>query len=783
MELEKLKIPELKQLLEKMNLPKSGNKSTLIQRIEANRKSTVEFKKRPIKVDPKLWVPTDHKNFLDFIQQEFSEYKLKPSETDKDICQSMPAIKELFDYQKFLTEYMRLHNTVGNERAQSKGLLVYHSLGSGKSITAINMAEACRISNNKVRRVLALIPATLHDEPWVKELTGPLGPETISSEKDLPKNGWHLLHYNNTTSFETQLYSFGKNPFDNTIVIIDEIHNFINTIPRSQDSLRWKLYKQMMESKNSKFIFISGTPIMNTPFEMVFIYNILRGYPLFPEKEEEFMNLFFQNGKMINKTMFMKRINGLTSYYSGIGENVFAKKRIHRAVLPMSEMQMNNMIKIQEFEEKMKLQDDKTPLGESKSDMESQMKTIKRATALNAKGTLRQALGIKSSPFTQTTNDDSRIFTFSRANANVSYPPDIVNKYGKKNIEFVLDPKHFKKAIQQLDFTTIKDFSPKFTTIIQLVKKSNGPVLIYSSFKEGYGINMLAECMKQYGFDEFGSTTLKDKYVLWTGDTKTQNKEGILKNFNSDANMNGKVIKAILITEAGREGINLRAVRQVHIVEPWWNLNRIKQVIGRAVRICSHAHLPKEDQVVDIYQYFVDYPKNMKTKLPAPDILVEKVALKKHKMEQELLLAIQNTAIDCRLNKTHNKTTSCVDYTSFSEKLFHPDIQQDQRDFEDIESFRRITFQGTTYIMIRNNVYENKTKEQLNTGDIPQLLGHADIDLQGNVNTIHFQQFHEYIPVVINGRKLLKRGKYIYSFLSSTDLEKGLQPIRLFEEN
>lgn len=785
MDLDKLKISELKQLLEKMNLPKSGNKNELVKRIKDNEQRNVEFKNIKTIVDVEKWVGTNNKEFLNFIENEFSMYKLKPTDENKDVCNSLPSIKELFDYQTFLTEYMRLHNKIGNEKAQSRGLLVYHGLGSGKTITAINMTEACRIyDGNKVRKVVALIPATLRDEPWIKELSDSLGPNTIVSERDLPKNGWHFFHYNNTTSFERQLKALGNNPFDNSVVLIDEIHNFINTLPRTKDSIRWNIYEQMMSAKNAKFIFISGTPIMNTPYELTFIYNILRGFVLFPEEEEEFMNLFFRDEKMINKKLFMRRINGLTSYYSGAGENVYAKKRIQRVNLQMSDIQIENMLKIQQFEEELQKKKDQTPLGESKSDLESQMKTIKRATALKVRGTLKSALAIKSSPMTQQIEDnDTRIFTFSRANANISYPKDLLIKYGKKNINAILDPKNYKKMVEELDFSNIKQYSPKFATVIQLIGKSNGPTLVYSSFKEGYGINMLSEFMKHFGYDEFGSNNNKPKFVLWTGDTKQSDKGKILKHFNSNQNIDGSIIKVIMITEAGKEGINLRAVRQVHILEPWWNLNRIKQVIGRAVRICSHSHLPKKDQIVDIYQYFVNYPNGMKTKIPAPDILVEMVAKKKNQMEQDILSVVKNTAIDCRLNKAHNKDTECVDYTGFSnEILFNKDIRKDIKDIEDNKSFRRIEFKNKKYIMVRNNVYENKTSEELRNGIKPQLLGHADVDLEGNIIDIKFQTVEEYIPVIIQGRTLLKNGNYIYSFLSQDDLDRGLKPIRLFEE-
>ena len=64
--------------------------------------------------------------------------------------------------------------------------------------------------------------------------------------------------------------------------------------------------------------------------------------------------------------------------------------------------------------------------------------------------------------------------------------------------------------------------------------------------------------------------------------------------------------KIFCVTLAGREGINLYGVRQVHILEPYWNYVRIDQVLGRAIRMRSHTGsdlknptLPKEKQNVE----------------------------------------------------------------------------------------------------------------------------------------------------------------------------------------
>ena len=69
----------------------------------------------------------------------------------------------------------------------------------------------------------------------------------------------------------------------------------------------------------------------------------------------------------------------------------------------------------------------------------------------------------------------------------------------------------------------------------------------------------------------------------------------------------------LMTTSAGSEGISLRHVRQVHIMEPYWNRVRIDQVIGRARRVYSHLELVAEQQNVQVFEYITKFPeKEMK---------------------------------------------------------------------------------------------------------------------------------------------------------------------------
>ena len=83
-------------------------------------------------------------------------------------------------------------------------------------------------------------------------------------------------------------------------------------------------------------------------------------------------------------------------------------------------------------------------------------------------------------------------------------------------------------------------------------------------------------------------------------------KNEILSAFNKSNNQYGQQLQVLFITQSGAEGLNLKNVRYVHIIEPYWNPVRLKQVRGRAVRVNSHRKLPKADRTVDIYTYVAE---------------------------------------------------------------------------------------------------------------------------------------------------------------------------------
>jgi hypothetical protein len=250
----------------------------------------------------------------------------------------------------------------------------------------------------------------------------------------------------------------------------------------------------------------------------------------------------------------------------------------------------------------------------------------------------------------------------------------------------------------------LKQNSPKFLRMLENIKDPahKGLHLVYSNFRSLEGIGIFKNVLSHNGYAEFklqrngdiweikdtDPDKTKPRFVLYTG-TETNDEKEIIRNiYNSqwdlvpstistklreiaENNYYGEVIRIIMITASGAEGINLENTRYVHIMEPYWNMVRVDQVVGRARRICSHKNLPKELQTVQVFFYITSFSKTQATdpkyinimkrdlhhdtgKPITTDESLYQIAALKNTINSQLLKAIKETAIDCRLYKSGN---------------------------------------------------------------------------------------------------------------------------------
>lgn len=233
----------------------------------------------------------------------------------------------------------------------------------------------------------------------------------------------------------------------------------------------------------------------------------------------------------------------------------------------------------------------------------------------------------------------------------------------------------------------IGKYSSKISKICDIIRKSEGIIMIYSQWIDS-GLVPMALALEEMGFTKYGSEnytkpllknpaepidsiTMKTKqdlsitapehsfhqakYVMITGDISySPNNDADIKYLNQPKNKDGKYVKVVLISKAAAEGIDFKNIRQIHIMEPWYNMNRIEQIIGRGVRNYSHCLLPFEKRNVEIFLHATLAYNNEESS----DLYVYRLAELKSTKIGRITRLLKETAIDCILNISQTNFTS-----------------------------------------------------------------------------------------------------------------------------
>ena len=248
----------------------------------------------------------------------------------------------------------------------------------------------------------------------------------------------------------------------------------------------------------------------------------------------------------------------------------------------------------------------------------------------------------------------------------------------------------------------ISKYSSKLKFISDSIMKSEGIVLIYSQWIDS-GLIPTALVLEELGFTRaigkplferppaapLDSITMKPKgseeissfsqakYALISGDVRlSPNNTEEIKLLTNANNIDGKQVKVVLISKAASEGIDLKNVRQVHILEPWYTMSRIEQIIGRAVRSFSHQKLPFEKRNVEIFLHGTMLSDK---EIEATDLYIYRLAEYKAKQIGEVSRVLKESAVDCLLNTEQN---------NFTQEQFNTNIIQTLSDGQSLDSFK-----------------------------------------------------------------------------------------------
>ncbi len=540
--------------------------------------------------------------------------------------------------------YMLLKG-IAEKESDTRGMLIYHSTGSGKTVVATSIMDAFWETKKKIIYLSSVEALKSNSELAFHKEAGRFFPRF--NKTNLKYNNWkekqtkiaelfskrHIEFLTFAKLSHKLLISHGlkrvktekeiiehKNYLNNAVLIIDEVQNIFKPLPNQRDEhLKLRDFLSDYKSpyiKGLKVFILTATP-GDSPKDIVELLNFIRPYNSEPIKIPNIND-------NISLNIFRNRIAGLVSYLDAS----YDYSKFPRKYYMPPQIAYMKPYQFEKYAEKL-------------LEMKDEEKSFEALEKLNKR---------------------NEYYKTARRYSNMLY-------------EFA-------------ENMTIKEFSTKLPLLLQnIFDYPNEKHYIYSSFyiNRGYGgqgINAIANILQQYGYKQltineakrgFNSLTKDKRYILLTSkelnknysESETNVNLDYLKEFFNDSrNVYGEYAQLFLASQKYYESIHLKAVRNVHIFEPLLALTMEKQLIGRSVRLCSHADLDKNSNEwnVKIWKYYADFPSNLNI------YNVDKFKDKINNAKEELLYTEKNTERSIQLKneiESLNKELKKIDKLNY----------------------------------------------------------------------------------------------------------------------
>jgi len=527
-----------------------------------------------------------------------------------------PDINELYNYREFREIYSQeklieenLHmkryqilpiRYMNNDNEVIKRFLIYHSPGTGKSFTALwillnfidTYEKPCIILVKSREAIMEFKQRIASWYTYTFNYRHP--PIGITNYQQFIKR------YIEFHTFITFCKSIEKvkdiSIYEDRLLIIDEVHHFRNTV--GNKIIYNKLLTFLNSIRNSRVLFMSATPIFDNYNEIKSLVKLIKpnldsNIKFTPEKLEEIMK-------------------GHLSYYglnppdtsvNFIGSCIPGIERFKILKVPMKGLQLQ---KYQQL------------VDESKSICNIGINHVKASLGV-----------IRFLENDSNNTTDTSLSSFSNSGRYILKNEKII--HGNPIIQNII-----KKQSNHLE-----NYCCKLDQCLRIINDSNnlhGPVFIYCNIIDDVGIYYFAALLCAMGYnyvydnksamkygrklfveDDGNYPDLKEirmnrnkkrwNFTFVTGDKRLcPNVMERLNIFNDKNNKNGTSVKVLLGSDILSESVDIMNVRQLHILTPHWNYEKINQIIGRIRRVGSHDALPPEQRSVNIYLYMAYDP-------------------------------------------------------------------------------------------------------------------------------------------------------------------------------
>jgi len=207
------------------------------------------------------------------------------------------------------------------------------------------------------------------------------------------------------------------------------------------------------------------------------------------------------------------------------------------------------------------------------------------------------------------TNENTPLKQAVLMSLTMAYPNGLYGKDGLQSVMACTENGYTYLPGAERVFSELATYSAKLNAVCAQAVTATGVLLVVTKFVEG-GAIPVALALESIGFRRYGGASLlKDcpyngkHYILLTGNSTSNNAELEAAN----GNPHGTRVKVIITTT---NELMFKNVRQVHVLEPWWHMERMEHLMARCAGPDSHSELPPTERNLQIFMYVSVLPND-----------------------------------------------------------------------------------------------------------------------------------------------------------------------------
>ena len=462
----------------------------------------------------------------------------------------------LYSHQEFVRRFMSPYTPYTS-------LILFHNLGSGKSIACIAVAVDHYLYDGK--QCIIVTKGQSGTDTFLNQIR--LYRKNSSRTSEWDESIFRMRHYMSLSNQIREMTDEAvSSSYSNSVIVLDEVHN-IRYLMKHDKSVYNSIVRMLILCTNVRLIMATATPMTDNSEQLRSLLGICNCMTM---RENDNMN-------------------GIISYNPFIRDKPESSYIGNNSMIPGLPVWPSDMVGHQRY----------TYLEEQKKGVPKDIYRSLTHVSLFCFPNGVYGRNITSKMMTKTSH------------VNVITPMSTNRTREVRYVKYNIKP----EFSNMLHGEGLRASSSKYNALLGLVQGSEGNAFVFVEEVRGSGLLLLASVLEAHGYELYIGEDLsriqpgRPRYTMCVGSVDLcPNVLERLDGFNSSMNKHGEYVKVLLGSKVIGESITLLNVRQFHCITPHWNDSTINQAVGRVVRNGSHNALDPDDRRVDIYVHAAVLP-------------------------------------------------------------------------------------------------------------------------------------------------------------------------------